>query len=83
MGGFTKGEPVRGMAQLVGRDNGSMTVSASQSSRSEDDGVGSLENGRRYTRGLRRSLTFPIILECVPNGVDMLELVIKSKQTNN
>lgn len=47
VGGFRKGEPVRGIAQLVGLDDGSMTVSASQSSISEGDGVNSLENGVR------------------------------------
>jgi len=45
VGGFTKGDPVRGMTQLVGRDVESMTVSASQSSISEEDGVNSLESG--------------------------------------
>lgn len=45
VGVFRNGDPVRGMAQLVGLDAGSMTVSASQSSRSEEVGIDSLENG--------------------------------------
>ncbi len=62
VGVFKKGEPVRGIAQLVGLDDGSMTVSASQSSRSDEDGVSSLENGVRWAREFRRDLTLPIIL---------------------
>jgi hypothetical protein len=45
VGGFTKGDPVRAITQLAGRDVESMMVSASQSSMSEEDGVNSLESG--------------------------------------
>jgi hypothetical protein len=62
VGGFTKGEPVRGIAQLVGLDDGSMMVSVSQSSRSDEDGVDSLESGVWWTSELRRILILPIIL---------------------
>lgn len=47
VGGFRKGEPVRGIAQLVGLDDGSMTVSVSQSSISSEDGDDSLGDGVR------------------------------------